>query len=714
VSESKREVIPPLTAAALIAQQVGANAVRDGLFLSLFPIQSLPYFMAGAAVLAIGGAQVSGPVLARLGPVRVAPVLFASNTALLFAEWALLGWQPQAAAVLVYLHSSVLGAITISSFWSLLNERFDPHSAKPLMARVAAAASFGGLAGGIMAERVAALFSTGTLLALLGVMGGASFAGVIAVGKGTPAWRAPRLASLARGKPGVENGPHHTSGWAELRRHPLLRDLAVVVALAAMLAALADYLLKAEAVAYFGKGDQLVRFFALFYAATSLASVLIQAFLGRLALERLGLGGSVASHPAAVGAAALLGFVLPSPWRGIFPRGLDAVVRNSTFRAGYELLYTPLAAATKRPTKSLIDVACDCAGKGAGALLILLLAALFPLHPITAVQAAVAVTAGGELLVARRLRQRYVSALEGGLRRESEDLQQAVEYSMGDFTVARSLAGLDRAAVLRALGSPDALRATAPSADPVLAAVVEFRSGDLLRIRAALRNPPLDPLIVGALVPLLSRDDLVRSVVAALGTFGARAAGEMVSALLDPATSDVVRRRLPLALSGCPSPVARDGLLAALQEFGFEIRLRCGRALLALTDRHPELIEPLPAALALAERELSAAGDMHLVREHVFNLLALALEREPVRIAARAFTTEDAYVRGTALEYLETTLPARLFTAFLPMLEAPRGAQPARRRPSAEVRADLIRAGTTMTVSLDELRRHLDMAREET
>jgi hypothetical protein len=95
------------------------------------------------------------------------------------------------------------------------------------------------------------------------------------------------------------------------------------------------------------------------------------------------------------------------------------------------------------------------------------------------------------------------------------------------------------------------------------------------------------------------------------------------------------------------------------------------------------------------------------VREHVFNLLALVLEREPVQIAARAFTTQDPYVRGTALEYLETVLPAHLFSALQPLLSATTS-MPARRRPVTDVRAELIRAGATMTMSLDELRRALE------
>ena len=319
-----------------------------------------------------------------------------------------------------------------------------------------------------------------------------------------------------------------------------------------------------------------------------------------------------------------------------------------------------------------------------------------------------AAAAAGEFLVARRLRAGYVSALEGGLRSQRGELEQAVEYSMADFTAAGSMTGLDRPAVLRALGSTQTDRPDSP-ADPVVAALVELRSEDLVRIRTALRDLPRDPLIIAALVPLLARDGLVKMIVSALATFGARAAGEMVSVLLDPSTPGVVRRRLPLALKSCPSTIARDGLRAGLESEVLELRLRCGRALLALTDEHPELQEPFPYALTLAERELGGGGQLQPVREHVFSLLALALEREPVQIAARAFATDDMYVRGTALEYLETVLPLPIFSAFQPLLTAT-GPPPHRRRTSTDVRAELLRAGATMTVSLNELRRQLDVA----
>jgi len=70
-------------------------------------------------------------------------------------------------------------------------------------------------------------------------------------------------------------------------------------------------------------------------------------------------------------------------------------------------------------------------------------------YSLAAVNLAGVLTAGVEFLVARRLKAGYVHALEGGLRRQGVDLEQAAQYSLSDFTAAGSMAGLDRTAVLR-------------------------------------------------------------------------------------------------------------------------------------------------------------------------------------------------------------------------------------------------------------------------
>ena len=74
-------------------------------------------------------------------------------------------------------------------------------------------------------------------------------------------------------------------------------------------------------------------------------------------------------------------------------------------------------------------------------MLIVLLAGLAPLYAFVAVNIAGVLAAGAEFTVARRLRARYVSALEGGLKRQGEDLPQAAPRF--DFTIAGGMVGLD-------------------------------------------------------------------------------------------------------------------------------------------------------------------------------------------------------------------------------------------------------------------------------
>jgi hypothetical protein len=64
--------------------------------------------------------------------------------------------------------------------------------------------------------------------------------------------------------------------------------------------------------------------------------------------------------------------------------------------------------------------------------------------------------------------------------------------------------------------------------------------------------------------------------------------------------------------------------------------------------------------------------------EHVFNLLALNLDRGSLAIAFKALHTGDQRLRGTALEYVETVLPDEIRDAVWPYLGEQRPMRPAR------------------------------------
>src|SRR5438477_9936036 len=113
-----------LVSGLLIGFQVAGKATRDALFLSQFPVTALPTMVFAAAILSMGAAVLTSRIMGRIGPGRVVPALLTASAALQVFEWVLYAVAPRTAAVLVYFHFNALGALMVSSFWSLINERF--------------------------------------------------------------------------------------------------------------------------------------------------------------------------------------------------------------------------------------------------------------------------------------------------------------------------------------------------------------------------------------------------------------------------------------------------------------------------------------------------------------------------------------------------------------------------------------------------------------
>ena len=104
---------------------------------------------------------------------RVVPVAFGAGALLHLVEFLLLRSAADGVRAvvitIVYLHLVGFGAILLSGFWSIANEYFDPREAKLRFGRIAGAGTIGGVAGGLMAERTAAMFGVDAVLVLLTV-----------------------------------------------------------------------------------------------------------------------------------------------------------------------------------------------------------------------------------------------------------------------------------------------------------------------------------------------------------------------------------------------------------------------------------------------------------------------------------------------------------------------------------------------------------------
>jgi hypothetical protein len=173
-----------------------------------------------------------------------------------------------------------------------------------------------------------------------------------------------------------------------------------------------------------------------------------------------------------------------------------------------------------------------------------------------------------------------------------------------------------------------------------------------------------------------------------------RYANRLVETLQDPTSDFSIRRRIPPLLVSCRSAAIVHGLLQALTDKRFEVRYQVGLAVARIHRTHPDVqIDPATVLGCIAtesqvdqrlwnKRQLLEVEEVedapfyrevldkrtHNSLEHLFHLLSLAFPIAPLRVAYDGLHTGDPVMRATALEYLESILPAAVRQSLLPLL----------------------------------------------
>jgi MFS family permease len=686
--DSRALLFALFAATTMIAQQVAGKATRDALFLSNFDVTDLPKMVIAAAFTSMAGVLVMSRLLSRISPTTLVPAAFGLSAVFFIGEWLLLDYQPATASIVLYLHMAVFGAILISGFWSIINERFDPHSAKQRVARIAAAATLGGVIGGLLAERVVSLLDVRTMLLFLS---GLHVVCLLAIrGIGTQVRTLP-----------VETTTRTSSAFTVIRHTRYLQWMAALMVLVAVMAALVDYAFKAEAAARYRDSESLVTFFATFYASVGVLGFLLQSLLGRRILQRYGIGTTIAILPALIAMFGTVGSIATQLWSMVMLRGSHAIFVTSLFRSAFELLYTPLPPHKKRPTKTIIDVASDRVGDLLGSGLILLLLMLVPDLPTAFITACAVLIALLCLLVITRLNRGYINQLARSLRKgvvriEEHDIVDATTqqilaesnaYSERDFLQSKIEAMQER----RLDDASAVMTDKDNETDRYARAVKDLCSGDTERIQHALDSGLIDVHLTPHLVPLLANDEVTEDVRTELRWLVPQIIGQLTDAMLDPDMPLLARQRIPGVLEATHNPRTIDGLLLGMKDSCFNIRFSCARALARMRSRNAHLAIDRDKVFAAIRDEISVSdaewdahnlqlnsGDaleerpeipiVHQNLEHVFTLLSLTLDPDAVHISMQAAFSTDPNLRGTALEYLENVLPAELYALLVQRL----------------------------------------------
>ncbi len=673
-------------AAAMLAHQVAGKAVRDALFLSAMPVTDLPRMMIVAALMSLAAVPLYSHLLTWVGPRVLVPAGFLVSALAHVAEWYWFGSSPLV-PVAVYIHVASFGALLLSGFWSLTSELFDPHTARQQVVRIATAGSIGGMAGGLLMERTGAWAQAETALLLLAAFHAAAAIGLLP------------LRSSSKPRAPLEK-PEPLFGRQVLTVWPKVREIAALVVLGTASAAIIDYLFKSRAATDYS-GGELLQYFAIFYTATQVGTVLFQTLFARRVQQALGIGRSVTALPFGVGVGSVVAVFFPVTPVFATVRFTEYVLRGSVFRSGYELLFSALSPAEKRRVKTFLDVACDRAGDALGAglvqLLLLVGGSSFLVSELLGV---VLVMVAASIWIGERLDARYLRTIE----------QRLVDHAAENGLVGLSEFGAPTivSMELPSVAVPVAIEDVTPGhyehvpvqvlLDEPLDLLRQLRSGERDGVIVALESAArFEAMHVAQALQLLAWDDVTAPVRRALERSADRHVGLLTDTLLDGGTDFAVRRRIPRILISAPTQRALDGLVLGLSDSRFEVRYQCSRAMDRILIAEPTLRVDAARIFQVVERELSVARpvwnghrlldqfesadavmflDEHLrdrasrSLEHVFSLLVTVLPREPLKAAFRAVHAEEPMLRGLALEYLTGVLPDTVRVRLWDILDA--------------------------------------------
>jgi len=685
-------------AAAVTGQFVASKATRDALFLTSLSFHALPTMLIVASACSILLVAAHARWSTKLAPSALPQILFAASGTLFLCEWAVRFAAPAATAVLLFIHTSAMGPLLTSGFWLIATERFDPRTAKRRFGQITGAGTAGGLLGAILAERVAASFGAPLMLLVLGILQ------LITV------WLFSRFSATTSAEhEHLEPAPTVSTAKSGLRvisKAPHLRHVVVLVLLSSTGAALLDYLFKVKAVEAIGTGDELLRFFALYYAAISVITFIFQIGSSRFALERFGLALTTSTPSIALIAGSLGGLVAPAFGSLMIARAGESVFRGSWFRAAYELFYTPIAPAEKRAVKSLVDVGADRTGEALGGALVRIAVLVAPAAQFAVILWMAIASSFVAILAASRLNQWYVRTLGTSL------VSQAPQYGR-----VETQGPLTRSMLASVLGSS---REAASQSPNEIEDARALRSGNRERAREVLsREEGLSAGLVSHAIPLLE-GPLSDHALFALRKVAEERVGQLMDALLDPNQEYVVRRQIARVFSIGVSQRAADGLLLALDDERFGVRYQAARSIAHIIARNPRVCIDRDRVLQVVLREVADGRPVWesrlllddtvnespldgFVRDragqslaHVFTLLSLILPTQPLQIAFQSLESENGRLRGTALEYLEGVLPAEIRQQVWPFLVQRGVVRPS--QPNDELVAKLLRSSSSVTL----------------
>jgi AAA family ATP:ADP antiporter len=623
-----------LYVAVVVASYLLAKPIRNGLFLQEYGPYSLVYVYAAVPIALTLFVPLYTRAAARVGSrvLTAVTLLFFASNVLLF--WFSFRFRPFALLPAVfYVWVNCFGIIAPVQAWSFANSLFDTRQAKRLFGLIGAGASFGAIAGGLLARYL--VEPVGGAVNMLLVLAGLILAGAAIVSFANT--RVKRKSSTRSGRRATQP---FRDALRQIATSPYLSLMAAMVFLVAIVTQWTAFQLSLVANTRFaGDADALTRFFGTFNFALGSVSFVLQLLVTGPALRRFGIAVTVLVLPLSLGVGSALIVLAPGLVTVLLTNAFDQGFRFSVDKSSYELLYLPIPPAQRVGVKNAIDIVVNRIADGCGAFLLGVATqgfAMFPglgfgLRGTATVNLALVAVWG---VVAWRLRSEYVRTIHDSIHRHRLDTERAASTT------------IERAAA-------EALKSKLAAGEPS-----EVRYAlDLLEVQQTRRWLP-------ALRALLSspEPDIRRRALSLLRAAGDREVAERsVHLLKDPDLAVRTEALLYLTQEMHVDPLAQIQQLGDFEDFS----IRAGMAAFLAS---PGATQNLEAARAIVDAMVRAHGGngareraeaarlICLVPDAFLDLLDDLIRDADVNVAREAVRSARVIVREELIEPLMSVL----------------------------------------------------------
>lgn len=593
---------------------VASRSARDALFLDRFRAIHLPYVDIAIAltVAFVAGVYLRAGERLNLRNLQVTSLLGFAASAVVF-WWLSTGPAADSRAlfVVIYIWAGVMSVLVPTQVWTLANYVMTTREAKRAFGFIGGGAILGWIVGGAATNQFVRRFGTEATL----LWGAATFATsailVWFIWKHRPDYAKDEAAGGIRSKTSTES--RLLASLAEVRGSRYLTTIAAIVWLAAYITTLTGWQFKAIAKATIQETDALTAFFGSFNMVAGMAALALQLLLTGRILRRVGVGVTLFIVPTAL-ALSSAGLLIAGSLAAVtILKASDQVLRYSIDKATVELLYLPLPANITFRVKSFIDTVVYRSGDAAGAMTVLIFAALLGGSAVELAWVSLALIAVW-FRAASVARREYVDNLRESIHQHRVDTERAnapvIERHASNL-LAEKLSGPPEQ-VLYALSVFEI--AWDNAVHPAVRRLLRHESGDVRQ--RALR--------------LLSRAGDVEVL------------DEVERLLYDPFLEVRTEALLYLAEHGHVDPLDRIEKLGDFPDFSLRAAMA---AFLARPGRAQNLDAARAIIAAMVAEEGSSGRRVRLEAARLISLLPDAFDRE-LRILLQ---DEDAEVAGAAM-----------------------------------------------------------------